>query len=338
VFIDYRAEFPEPGSFDVTFTAGVAGDTAPDNDSLTRPVLVRPYYDIGVAGSLDLPRLAGGERREQTFTVSAGRRGLATARFVANNYLPTLSVDSISASAGVCAVDEARGGVCDFADLPADASITVSVGYKAGDGTHTEDVAVSVTTPGDVATGNDTVWGRVETYGVTDLELRVGASVGGPAMTTLSFPQIKVINGEEMAVDARLEITLPAQVSLVNISASNAICSGSTVLRCDFADLDANSTSTVNLSVRGTSNGRFVSSLKLTSGNDRNSANDARDVEIEISKTSGAPQAQTKSGGGGRMEWFGLALLLLLVIRNFHVCTKRVPNSQTVAFGKQRAL
>ena len=245
--------------------------------------------------------------------MTAGRRALATARFVANNYLPGLSVESISASAGACAVDGTQGGVCEFADLPAGSSITVRVGYKAGDGTHVEDVAVSVTTPGDVTSGNDAIWGRVETYGATDLELRVGASVGGPKMTTLSFPQITIVNGDEMAVNTRLEISLPPQVSLVSISASNAICSGSAVLRCDFADLDANSTSTVNLTVRGTSNGSFVSSLKLTSSNDRNTANDARDVAIEISNSSGTPQAQTKSGGGGRMEWFGLALLLLLV-------------------------
>ncbi|MEO8061413.1 MAG: M12 family metallo-peptidase [Pseudomonadota bacterium] len=315
VFIDYRAEFPEPGSFEVTFTAAVAGDTAPDNDSLTRPVLVRPYYDIAVAGSLDLPRLTGGDRREQTFTVTAGRRALASARFVANSYLPTLAVDSISASAGVCALDAARGGACDFTDLPANSSITVTVGYKAGDGTHTEDVAVSVTTPGDVVTGNDTIWGRVETVGATDLELRVAASVGGPKMTTLTFPQINVVNGEEMAVNARLEITLPAQVSLVSISAANAICSGSVVLRCDFADLDANTTSAVNLTVRGTANGSFVSSLKISSSNDRNAANDTREVAIEISNNVGAPQTQTKSGGGGRMEWFGLALLLMLVMK-----------------------
>jgi hypothetical protein len=315
LFIDYRARFEEPGTFDVTFAAAATGDTAPGNDLLTRPVLVRPYYDIAIAGSLDLSRFTAGDRRERTFTLTVGRRALATARFIANSYLPALSADSISASAGVCTLDPAQGGVCDFTDLPADSSVTVTVGYTAGDGTHSADVAVNVSTPGDVVSSNDSVRGRVETHGVTDLDLRVAASVGGPAMATLTFPQINVVNGGEMAVDARLEITLPAQVSLVSISAANAICSGSTVLRCDFADLDANSTSTVNLSVRGTSNGTFLSSLKVSSSNDRNAANDARDVTIEISKAASTPQAQTKSGGGGRMEWLGLTLMLLLLLR-----------------------
>jgi hypothetical protein len=316
LYIDYLAQFAEPGSFDVTFTAAAAGDTAPDNDTLTRPVLVRPYYDIAAAGSLDLSGLTAGDRPERTFTLTVGRRALASARFVAGNYLPGLTVASISASAGACTVDATQGGSCDFNDLPADASVSVTVGYAAGVGTYSADVAVSASTPGDVASGNDTVRGRVETHGPTDLELRVSASLGGPANTTLTFPQISVVNGAETAVDARLEIALPSQVSLVSISAANAICSGSAVLRCDFADLDANTTSTVNLTVRGSASGSFTSSLKVYSSNDHNAANDAREVAIEISKSGSTSSAQTKSGGGGRMEWFGLALLILLVLRN----------------------
>lgn len=325
LFVDYTAEFAEPGSFDVTFTTAAAGDTAPDNDSLTRAVLVRPFNDIAVTGNLDLPRFTAGEQREKSFTVTTGRRGLATARFVAENYLPTLTVESISASAGVCQLDSVQGGTCEFTDLPANDSVVVTVGYKAGDGTSIDDVAVSVATDGDVFSGNDAVWGRVETYGATDLELRVAAAVGGTKLTALSFPQISVVNGDGVAFNTRLEITLPTQVSLVSISASNAICSGSTVLRCDFSDLDANSTSTVTLSVRGTSNGNFVSSLKLSSSNDRNTANDARDVAIEISNSAGSPQAQTAGGGGGRMEWFGLALLLMLVMRREHSYLSSAP-------------
>ena len=322
LFVDYTAEYAEPGTFDATFTVAAAGDTAPGNDTLTRAVLVRPYNDIAVSGDLALARFTAGARREKSFTVTTDRRALSTARFIANNYLPTVSVDSISASAGVCQVDPAVGGSCDFADLPANSSIVVTVGYRAGDSTRVDDISVRVTTPGDVTSANDTVWGRAETYGMTDLELRVGANLDGPKMTTLDFPQISVVNGNEKAFNTRLEITLPAQVSLVSISASNAICTGSAVLSCDFSDLDANSTSTVSLSVRGTANGNFVSSLKLSSSNDTNTANDSSDVAIAISNTAGAPQATTANGGGGRMEWLGLALLMSLALRKVRPGTK----------------
>ena len=75
----------------------------------------------------------------------------------------------------------------------------------------------------------------------TDLELRVGGSVGGSSRRTLDFPPISVVNGAEKAFGARLEVTLPAEVSLVSVSAANAICSGTTVLRCDFDELEADS-------------------------------------------------------------------------------------------------
>ena len=54
LYVDYRAQFAEPGTYDVRFALQVPGDTAAANDTLTRPVLVRPYNDIAVSGDLDL--------------------------------------------------------------------------------------------------------------------------------------------------------------------------------------------------------------------------------------------------------------------------------------------
>jgi hypothetical protein len=70
VFVNYSAEFAEPGNYDVTFSVAAPGDTAPDNDSLNRVIVVRPYNDIAVAGSLDLEGLFGGQSREATFIVT----------------------------------------------------------------------------------------------------------------------------------------------------------------------------------------------------------------------------------------------------------------------------
>jgi hypothetical protein len=97
----------------------------------------------------------------------------------------------------------------------------------------------------------------------------------------------------------------------VSVSAANAICSGTTLLRCDFAALEANSTSTVNISVRAGARGRYASSLKLTSINDTNPANDSRQVMFEISAAA-TPAAPATGGGGGRFEWLSLLLLALV--------------------------
>ncbi len=314
LYVDYTAEFDQPGDYDVSFAVAASGDSSPANDTLTRLVRVRPYYDASVSGSFDMDRLFGGQTRVQTFTVRTGQRALATARFLASHSLPSLTVEAISADTGNCYVDATLGGICDFTDLPAEASVPVAVTYRAADGAWIAEPTVSVTTPGDVVSGNNGLAARIESLGNTDLELRVGASVSGPRSALLTFPTIELINGASKAMTPRLELSLPAGMTVEDVSASEGICSGGTTLRCDFETLDPFARASVSLSVRASANGSFTSNVKVIVANDTNPANDSRDVAVEISgATVAASNAPTGSGGGGRMEWLALALLGLLV-------------------------
>jgi len=165
---------------------------------------------------------------------------------------------------------------------------------------------------------------------MTDLDLRVGAPVTGFRNTTVSFPDITIVNGRDKAFGTRLEVTLPAGVTLASVSASNAICSGTTVLSCDFDDLEAGTVSTVNLSVHANEVGAFTTALKLTATNAESSANDSKDVALQISnaanaaQTAGGGQGGGK-GGGGRFEWLALAVLALFVVRRCVVVVRAEP-------------
>jgi hypothetical protein len=86
------------------------------------------------------------------------------------------------------------------------------------------------------------------------------------------------------------------------------------VLRCDFTELEALATATVSLTVRASTAGSYVSSLKLSATNDINAANDSRAVAIEIAG-SGAGPASASRGGGGRLELWMLGLLAILAAR-----------------------
>jgi len=309
VYVNYRASFAEPGTYDVKFSLNVPGDTAPANDSLTRPVLVRPYYDAGVSGTLDLSGLVVGGSRETTFNVTAGRRALASAKITAWNALPGLRVAAIRAAASECKVTD-DGGICDLTDLAADSSLAVTVTWKA-EAASDEDVTVTVNTPSDVLPANNSLKGQAEVLAPTDLELRVAATASATSGTTLDFPPISIVNGGARAVGTRLEVTLPPEVALVSVSAAGAMCSGTAVLRCDFASLDANSTATVNISVQAGARGSYLSAVRLSSVNDTNPANDVGEVRFEIAGTPAVP-APKSGGGGGRFEWLSLLLLALL--------------------------
>jgi hypothetical protein len=316
LFVDYTAVFAEPGSYDVKFTAVAPDDSAPDNDSMTRAVLVRPHYDLAIAGNVDLPAFLVGQSREKTFTVTTERRALTGGRFVAPHYRPGLEVEAIRAggdmSPGICRVDVDDGGICEFPTLGANARGTVTVTYRAVEGSYRYDAVARVSTPGDVNAANDVARGRADVQAPTDLELRVAASVTGPSAATLDFPPITIANGGNKAFAARLDVTLPSGISLVGISAANAICTGTDVIRCDFDELDANSTSTVTLSVRASRAGTFAAALKVSASNDTNATNDSREVTLDVSAAASQAVVSTSSGtskGGGSLEWFGLALL-----------------------------
>jgi len=104
-------------------------------------------------------------------------------------------------------------------------------------------------------------------------------------------------------------------VTLVGLSATDAICSGTSRLRCDFAELDANATATVNITVRAAASGNFLSQVTLASLNDTNPANDSGQVALDISGAVSAPAPAAgggSGGGGGRLEWLMLAACALL--------------------------
>jgi hypothetical protein len=329
LFIDYSAEFAEPGTYDVSFVAAASGDSAPDNDRLTRAVLVRPYFDASVSGTLAMSDLLDGQTRVKTFVVNTDRRALASARFLAAHAPPALFVEAISAGTGAwssdCRVDATLGGLCDFTELPADASVSVSVTYRAVNGSNGSlivEPVVSVATPGDVVSGNNSLTAQVETIGSTDLELRVATAVSGSQSATLQFPVIELVNGGSKAIAPRLDVVLPAEFTVVEVSATDGMCTGTTTLRCDFNTLEPFARASVSLSVRSRTNGSFVSHVRLNSINDTNPANDARDVTVEITApivaaTNGPSGSNGGGGGGGRIEWLALAFLALLVARKW---------------------
>lgn len=312
VYVAYSAVFAEPGEYAVTFRATATNDTGPANDELVRPILVRPYLDVAVSGSLRFENLFAGQRRVRTYTISVDRRDLASASFLASHADHALRVEAISAENADCRIDD-LGGRCEFVALPAGASIPVKVTWLAGDVPATATGVVSVSTPGDVASGNNVLSARIETFAATDVEVRVGAAVAGASGETLAFPLIELVNGAQPALAPWVEIDLPSGVTLVDVAAGGALCSGTTQLRCDFTSLAAGETGSVSLTVRAGTSGAFTAQVRGGAANDNNPSNDTRNVTLNITGAQPAPPqppAPKAKGGGGAFEWLSLMLLL----------------------------
>ncbi len=162
LYVDYTAQFAEPGTYDVKFTLNTPGDTAAANDTLARALLVRPYNDISVTGDLDLTRILAGGTREATFMVSAGRRALATARFIGETLSTGHHGDLGSRRAGRVPrrCDCRRQLRFRGSGRPA-AQVAVTVAWRAEHACD-QDVAVGVSTAGDVVAVNNEVRGRAE--------------------------------------------------------------------------------------------------------------------------------------------------------------------------------
>ena len=165
LYVKYRANFAEPGAYDVRFTLHTPGDTAAANDSLTRAdsrAALQRHFRVRRSRS-DTP---DGRRDARVDLRRAYRAARAHQRAIRGASLPARHSASrpFAPSSGDCQVDAGAGATCEFANLAADSERTVTVGWHA-EAAAEADVSVDVSTTGDVAMGNNTVRGRAEVIG-----------------------------------------------------------------------------------------------------------------------------------------------------------------------------
>jgi hypothetical protein len=106
---------------------------------------------------------------------------------------------------------------------------------------------------------------------------------------------------------------------VIDVSAGQAVCAGTSTLRCEFTTLGASETASLSFTFRAASSGKFTAQVRSGAGNDTNPANDSRDVAIDIAAEPSQPApgangaSASAKGGGGSMEWGGLLMLALLI-------------------------
>jgi uncharacterized repeat protein (TIGR01451 family) len=177
--------------------------------------------------------------------------------------------------------------------------------------------------------------GKNQCLAIYDADLSVTATADAASLTVGSDTVVTLLlrnTGSTGVTDAQLNITLPAGLTLVSVSAAGINCSQSgTLATCTPSAFAANTTATVRLTVRGATAGVATLSAAISSSvSDSQSANNQAQASITVN--SAPPTSSASSGGGGRMGAELLLALLLLAARLW----PRAPQPAAVAKKRLR--
>jgi hypothetical protein len=310
-----------PGTYNGQVTVSADDDGNPTNNTANAELQIAAYTDVAMSGLSGHLLFQVGQSREFQLTLTSGRRPVPNVIVRAPNPKPYLELESIT-SPGIACTIETTQGTCNFGTVPANASIPITVRYRGMQDYHQNNsvLEAAVFTSNDVNYENNHTRAEWEVGTPTDLAIATAthsatATVGG----TLAFPQITITNGASSAFEPLVEITIPSFLSIGTISASNAICTGTSLLQCRYGTLAPGASVTITLSLNALAVGSQSVPVRVTSSSDNNSSNDAIAVDLTVSSaavtppvTPPAPSPSGGGGGGGRFEWLALGFLALL--------------------------
>jgi hypothetical protein len=227
----------------------------------------------------------------------------------------------------LCSVDASTGyGRCELGDRAANASIPVSITYRAiWDNIHGE-ARLSVFTATDRNAANNSVAIPYTTVAYTDVQLQVAQTTATAVNgTLLNFPRITVSTvGSYPARIPTVQVPLPAFTTVASVSGGSLYCTGASTLSCEIYSLQAGESRSIDIILNTSGTGTFTSNVTLQSGNDSTAGNNSSSVQLSVTAPPPPPPPPSggggsssgggagKGGGGGRFEWLALAFLGLL--------------------------
>ena len=149
------------------------------------------------------------------------------------------------------------------------------------------------------------------------------SSVSAQVDQAVSFA-VTVSSVGSLQVDGTMvTITVPAAIAVDSAIPTTGSCStGAGAVTCDLGSLPGNTSRRIDLSVRGTQNGSFISSATVVAGNDAESQNNTASVTLTISQST-APAGSSDDGGGGGLGLLALIGLLLAAVRRIALAPRR---------------
>ena len=326
--ITYAFVSDVPGNHTTKLTVSADGDGNAANNTSEAILTIEPYLDAGITTSATQMQLVAGQDHVVGFTVNTGARPVPGVIAVASRE-SGFEIASITAAGYSCKIDVTyeRYGRCEFGDLPANASVPVSVTYRGFSDNIRGEAWISVFTSVDRNTANNSVRIQYDTVAFTDVQLQIAQTTATAVNgALLNFPRITVTTvGTYAARIPVLQIPLPAFTTVRYVSGSSISCTGTSTLRCEIYSGQAGESHSIDIVLETNGTGTFTSNVTLQSGNDSTAGNNSGTVQLSVTAPPPPPPppggggsssggGASKGGGGGRFEWLALAFLGLLAV------------------------
>ncbi len=314
----------QPGEYEGTVTAVTQGDGNSGNDLASTPIRITSLVDVGIQPLAVPPFLVVGRNYNIPVNVTVGTQPVNSAwvRLV----LP-IGVDMVAVStpSGSCVRTAPSSFECQLGQLAGGSIVSLIATISAPAEFQLGNLFVNAETPGDNDSSNNLRSAFFASIGSGDLQVSVASgAVAAHTGTNFAYPRITLRRLGPM-LNGRVEISLPAFVTVVSVSSNAGICSGTTLLQCElpvtWAAIDP---LIIDLSLSATGTGSFASTVRVRAENDIDASNDEAGVAMSVthpappsggSSSGGGSSGGAGKKGGGALEWLSLGVLGLALYR-----------------------
>lgn len=143
--------------------------------------------------------------------------------------------------------------------------------------------------------------GCITTLAFSDAELTIApAAISSQLDQAVTFAVTVSSVGSLQVNGAIVTITVPGAITVNSAVPTAGICStGAGTVTCDLGALPGSTSRRIDLSVRGTQVGSFISTATVAASNDADAQNNAANVAFTISQSTTPPPGGNDGGGGG---------------------------------------
>lgn len=223
-------------------------DTNLDNNSDSVGVPTAPA-DLRITKTADVDSVLPGGAITWTLTASNAGPGPARSVVVTDTLPTTVTVTSVTTSAGACADVESGVLTCEVGTIAVDSSVVVTVTAIVGTSVTSALVnAASVVSPDDAQTANNVTSLTTEVGAAADLVVTQQLISGGTVAGTRAVWQVEVVNnGPAAAPNSVLTFVLPTGVTGVRVDGATCVITGD-VVTCRLGTLAVGQRVTLTLS------------------------------------------------------------------------------------------